>query len=248
METNKWYQQAAETVIEQLKNEFSNELIGILLSRSVAREFLPKQSDLDIYVIIRVSKQQHRAFTVSGVNVQVWIKQVQQIQKEFQNIDTSEIVTLDHFANGRILQDSEGVMAYLVRQAQYIWQQPRPAIPLQQLQQLCHTSITQLKDAQDLLEVDEVAASFVMFSTLVSALDIYYKLQRRWTVQPINQLRDLHEHAPDLESLIRCILSTNISVKQRYVYLSQLVDRVLEPVGGRTLEAGKTASQAVVCG
>lgn len=247
MEINKWYQQAADTVIEQLKVEFSDELLGILLSRSLARDLPLKQSDLDIYVIVRSSYQEHRAIVVSGVNIQVWIYPTHQIHQNFQSTDTPAIATLEHFANGHILYDPERIMSHLVRQAQYIWQQPTPAIPTQQLQKLCRTLITQLKDAQDLLEGDEVAATFAMFSTLVSALDIHYKLQRRWTVQPINQLRDLHEHAPELESLIRCILSRNISMKQRFVYLSQLVDRTLTPIGGKTLEEWKMATESVVC-
>jgi len=247
MEINKWYDQAVEIVAEQMKVEFSNELVGILLCRSVTRELPLKQSDLDIYIIIRSSWRQHRAFVVAGVDVQVWINSADQIQKEFQNTDKPDTETLDHFANGHVLYDPEGVIAYLVRQAQYIWQQPRPVIPTKQLQKLQHTSITQLKDAQDLLEVDEVAATFAMFSTLVSIIDIHYKLKRRWTVQPMNQLRDLYEHAPEIESLVRCILSSNISVKQRCVYLSQLVDQVLEPLG-EPLEEWKTAPESVPFG
>ncbi len=244
METNKWYHQAVETVIEQLKVEFGNELLGILLGRSVARESLHKQSDLDIYAIIRSSWRQQRAFVVAGVDVQVWINPAHQIQKEFQNTDTPETETLDHFANGRVLYDPESVMAYLVQQAQYIWQQPRPAIPTKQVPKLRHTPIAQLKHAQDLLEVDEVAATVVMYNTLEFILDVYYKLQRRWTVQPKHQLRDLHEHAPEIESLVRCVLSSNISVKQRCVHLSQLVDQVLEPLGG-PLEEWTTAPESV---
>ncbi len=247
METNKWYDQAVEMVVEQMKVEFGHELVGILLGRSVTRELPFKQSDLDIYTIIRSSWGQRRAFVIAGVNVQVWINSADQIQKEFQNTDTPETETLDHFANGHVLYDPERVIAYLVRQAQYIWQQPRPAIPTKQLQKLRHISITQLKDTQDLLEVDEVAATFAMFSTLVSIIDIHYKLKRRWTVQPMNQLRDLHEHAPEIESLVRCILSSNISVKQRCVYLSQLVDQVLQPLG-EPLEEWKTVPETVSIG
>ncbi len=244
MEKNKWYHQAVETVIEDLKVELGNELLGIVLGRSVARDSQLKQSDLDIYAIIRSSWRQHRAFVVAGVDVVVWINPAHQIQKEFQNTDSPETETLDHFANGRILYDPEGVMVYLMRQAQYIWQQPRPAIPTKQLPKLRHTPVVQLKDAQDLLQVDEVAATFVMFSTLESILDVYYKLQRRWTVQPADQLRDLHKHAPEIESLVRCILSSNISVKQRCMYLSQLVNQVLEPLGG-PLEEWKTDPESI---
>lgn len=127
-------------------------------------------------------------------------------------------------------------MAYLVRQAQQIWQQPKSAINAEQVLKLRHIPVEQLKHAQDLVEVDEIAATFVMFSTLVSILDVHYKLQRRWTVKPKYQLHDLHEHAPEIESLVRCVLSSKTLIQQRYVCLSNLVEQVLEPLGGSLRE------------
>lgn len=242
MEKNQWYQPIVEKVVEDLKVEFGNQLLGILLGRSVIRESTLKQSDVDIYAVIRSSWRQHRAKVVAGVDVQLWINPAHQIQKEFQNTDSPE--TLDHFANGCIIYDPQGVIAYLIQQAQYIWQQPRPAIPTQQLFKLRRVSVAQLKDAQNLLEVDEKAANYSMFSTLASVLEVYYKLQRRWTVQPKYQLHDLQKHAPEIESLVRCILSNDISAQQRYAYLSQLVDQVLQPLNG-LLEEWKTAPEPI---
>lgn len=81
MDRNKWYQETVEKVIEQMKVEFGNELLGILLGRSVASGTKLKQSDLDIYVIIRSSWRQRRVFVVTGVDVELWINPAHQIQR-----------------------------------------------------------------------------------------------------------------------------------------------------------------------
>ncbi|MBD2776618.1 hypothetical protein [Iningainema tapete] len=245
MEQNQWYHPVVEKVVEEIKVEFGNQLLGILLGRSVVSDSTKAQSDIDIYAVIRSSWRQHRAFAIAGVDVQLWINPAHQIQKQFQNTDAPEI--LDQFANGQILSDPEGVIAYLVQQAQYIWKQPTPAIPTQQLLKLRAHCIAQLKDAQNLLKVDEKAANFAMFSTLASVLEVHYKLQRRWTVQPKYQLHDLQKHAPEIESLVRCVLSDDMAAQQRYEYLSQLVNQVLQPLGGNSAE-WKTTPELLTVG
>jgi hypothetical protein len=100
-----------------------------------------------------------------------------------------------------------------------------------------------LKDAQDLLTVDEDAAEWVMFAALQSALNAYYHIQRRWSAKPKYQLSDLEQHAPDLAQLVRCILSSQSSIQERCLILSQFIDRVLEPIGGRLQEWRSTPDE-----
>jgi hypothetical protein len=245
MEKNQFYYEVVEKVVEQLKVEFGNEILGIVLSNSVIYEPLNKQSGLEIEVIIRSSWRQSRAFVVAGVNVQVRINPAHQIQKEFQNTDVPE--TLDNFANGQILYDPQGVIAYLVLQAKYIWQQPKAGVSAKHLVKFRYIPYIQLQEAHKLIEVDEMSASFVMLNTLVFILDVHYKLQRRWKVKPKYQLLDLHDHAPDIERLVRCFLMSDNSVQQQHEYLALLIDKVLEPLGGR-LEEWKTDSEMLPLG
>ncbi|MEC4888033.1 MAG: hypothetical protein SAL70_43010 [Scytonema sp. PMC 1070.18] len=242
MEKNQCYHEVVEKVIEQLKVEFGNELLGIVLSNSVIYEPLNKQCGLEIDVIIRSSWRQSRAFVIAGVNVQLRINPAHQIQKEFQNTDFPE--TLDNFANGQILYDPQGVIAYLTLQAQYIWQQPKAVLSAKHLLKFRSLLYLQLQEAHELIKEDEMRASFVMCNTLVFILDLHYKLQRRWKVKPKYQLCDLHAYAPDIERLVRCFLVSNNSVQRQYEYLALLVDQVLEPFGGR-LEEWKTEPETL---
>ncbi|MEW6229220.1 MAG: hypothetical protein AB1700_14205 [Bacillota bacterium] len=212
------------------REEFRADFLGMLLGGSVAYGIPCRQSDLDVYVIIRPSWRQRRTVFVGDVEVELFINPVHRIRKEFKDVDHDS--TFAMFTQGRILYDPDGVMASLVKEAREVWEGPRPAVPPGALPLLRYVPTDLLKDAQDLVETDEVTANYLIFVTLQATLDAYYKIQRRWPVKPKHLLRDLHDYAPDMEQTVRNILSGEGSAAERCALLSALVGRVLEPVGG----------------
>jgi hypothetical protein len=227
------YDQIIEQVVTDVQREFRSDLLGILLAGSLAYGVPRPQSDVDLFIVIRSSWRQRRAFLVNGVEVELFINPAHQVRAEIR--DTDAPATIAMFAHGRILSDPEGVMAQLVQEAQQIWQCSRPAVSTGTYEyfHLRYAPVEQLKDTQDLLDVDEEAARYVLFTALQSALNTYYCAQGRWSVTPKNQLSDLEQHAPDLARLVRQILTDSLSLQERCLALSTFIDQVLEPMGGR---------------
>jgi hypothetical protein len=227
------YDQIIETVMADLQSEFGDDLLGVLLVGSLAYGVPRPHSDIDLFALIRPAWRQRRTFFVDEVEVEIFFNPVQQVRAEFR--DTDNPATIAMFAQGRILFDPTGLMKQLVHEAQSTWQRPRPAVAPGTYRHfsLRYTCVDLLKDAQDLLEVDEDAAEWVMFAALQSALNAYYHIQRRWPVKPKYQLSDLEQHAPDLALLVRRMLSGKSSIQERYMALESLIDQVLEPIGGR---------------
>jgi hypothetical protein len=230
------YDHIMTTAMSNLHTEFGADLLGVLLVGSHAYGIPRPQSDIDLFAIIRPSWRQRRTLFMEGVEVEIFLNPIQQVRAELHDTDRS--ATIGMFAQGRILFDPTGLVKQLVQEAQDIWQQPRPPVtPGSSLHfSLRYSCVDLLKDAQDLLTVDENAAEWVMFATLQSALNAYYHIQRRWSVKPKYQLSDLEQHAPDLAQLVRCILSRQSSIEERCLILSRFIDQVLEPIGGRLQE------------
>ena len=228
--------QIIEQVVADLQRELGDDLHGILLTGSLADGVPRLQSDIDLFVVIRPLWRQRRTFFVDGVEVELFLNPVSQVRTEFCTPDSPATIAM--FAQGRVLFDPEGIIKELVQEAQYVWQQGRPEIAEDTYEHshLRYTCVDLLKDAQDLLDVDAEAAQLVMFAALQSALEAYYRLQRRWPVKPKYQLDDLELHAPDVAQQVRRILTDHLPLRERYITLSALIDQVLEPVGGRLRE------------
>lgn len=227
------YNQVIEQVVTNIRRELGSELLGILLVGSLAYGVPRPHSDVDLFIVIRASWRQRRAFLVNGVEVEMFINPVHQVRAEFQ--DTDAPATIAMFAQGRILYDPEGVIGQLAQEAQHIWHSPRPAVVAGTYEHfyLRYAPVELLKDAQDLLGVDEEAALYVIFTAFQSALNTYYRIQRRWEVSPKDQLSDLVQHAPELAHLVKRILTGNLPLQERCETLSTLIDQILEPMGGR---------------
>lgn len=228
------YDEITQHVLADLQKELQSDLLGVLLVGSVAYGIPGPHSDIDLFAVIRPSWRQRRMFMVDDIEVEVFLNPVQQVRTEFQMFDAPSTISM--FAQGRILSDPECVVQQLVQEAQHIWQQPRPAVNPAMYDRLRYVPLDLLKDAQDLLDVDEEAAIMVMMAALHVALDAYYKIHRLWPVPPKKQLQDIEAHNQELGQLIRSTLSYRLTIHERYNVLSAFIDRVLEPIGGRMNE------------
>ena len=90
----------------------------------------------------------------------------------------------------------EGVISQLVLESLQTRSQSRLGIDPRSYNSLRYTPLELLKDAQDLLDVDEEVALYVMLTALQSTLDVYYRLQRRWSVAQKNSVESRYVVPP----------------------------------------------------
>ena len=177
--------------------------------------------------------------TVEGVQTELSITPARRIE-EMLRAGSSRCAV---FAKGRILHDSEGVVAELVTEAQSVYERGPAVADEHDVQRLRIMCTELLHDALDLGETDAAAANYVVSLTLQAAMEACYRINRRWPVKPKHVLRDLHEHAPDVEAMVRAVLARESPLDERRApldarcaRLARFVEHALAPVGGTITE------------
>jgi predicted nucleotidyltransferase len=225
------YERALAVVTERLKDEFGNQLLGLLFAGSAAYGTPMKTSDLDLFVLIRPAWRQRRNLIVEGVEVELFINPVEQIRREFSKLESSAI---EMFAKGRIVYDPQGLIAELVAEARQIAE--RPPAPPEDTYHVRYRPSDALRDAEDLAEVDAQAASLQLSVALRATLEAMFRLEGRRPPKAKYLLQEVAEHSPDIAADARIILDGSHSLNERIALLRAITDRILAPVGGVLVE------------
>jgi predicted nucleotidyltransferase len=222
------HDRALEVVVQQLKDEFEEKLLGLLVAGSYAYGEPMATSDIDMFVVVDEHWRQRRNLVVDGVEVELFINPPHRLSAE---IIKGESAT-DMFARGRVVHDPKGVVGRLVNEAKALHEQPRP-IPLgDDLWNLRYRVTDTTKDAFDLLEAGDEGFEFALNHALHWTLEAYYQLSGRRMPKPKYVDRDLKTREPALGELVRAILDTSNPRRERWERLHALGDEVLTHVGG----------------
>jgi hypothetical protein len=237
--TRERYELALAVVSEQLKQEFGNDLLGLLFAGSAAYGTPIKTSDLDLFVLIAHPWRQRRNVVVEGVEVELFINPLEQIRKELKRSYNS---TIEMFARGRIVYDPQGLLTELQAEARQI--ASRPPVPPTDPYFVRYKPSDALRDAEDLMDVDPQAASLQLSVALREALEAMFLREGRRPPKAKHLLQQVAEHAPDIAADSRTVLDGSVPLEERIEILRTVTDRILAPVGGILLE-GETAPEPV---
>jgi len=225
------FERALAKVVENAKAEFGADLLGMLLGGSVAYGEPSPRSDLDVYAIIRPPWRQRRAFSVDGVEVDLFINPVAQIRRELAPSAGSSTIAM--FAHGRTLYDPEGAIAELVAEARRVWAQGPPEVSPEDTPRLRYGVRDALDDALDLADMgDQAGAEYALGRALEAILHAHFRIARQWVPKPKYTLRDLRETDPGLAALASRALSGEPPLAARCAATAELAERVLAPIGG----------------
>jgi sodium-dependent phosphate cotransporter len=234
------FERALDTVVAQLKDEFGDHLLGLLLGGSYAYGEPMATSDLDLYVVIDEPWRQRRNLVVDGVDVELFVNPPHKLSAEIVDGDS----TMEMFARGRVVHDPRGAIANLVGEAKAVAELPRP-IPLgDDLERLRYMVTDTLKDAYDLLDADDDGFDVAQYNALDWTLDAYYKLSGRRRPKPKYVMRDIREREPALGDVVRRIFDSTASRRERWERLDALGREVLQHVGG-PIVTSQTTKQRV---
>lgn len=223
-------EETAAIVVDKMKNELADKLLGVLWTGSRVYGPVRRNSDWDFFVVTRERWRQRQLFFVHGEEAECFINPVSQIRREFKDHDHP--ATIGMFAHGRVLWDCDGVTAALVAEAQEIWD-AGPLAPDAQWVQFWRYHVCDVwKDAGDLIDEDPSAARLLIGQTVEMALTGHYRLHRHWCPKPKYLLMDLEKWDPVTASWARQALTSDRSMPQLYQSLSQLVARTLDAAGG----------------
>lgn len=222
------FERALEVVVERLKQEFGDHLLGLLLTGSYAYGEPMATSDIDMYVVISEHWRQRRNLVVEGVDVELFINPEHKLLSEIYEAGAM----MDMFARGRAIHDPHRVVSRLIAEAKAIAEQPRP-IPLgDELERVRYMVTDTTKDAYDLLVAGDEGFDMTLSDALGWTLDAYFQLAGRRKPKPKYIVRELRSREPGLADVVVQIMDSGRPREERFERLEQLGREVLEHVGG----------------
>jgi hypothetical protein len=114
--------EVTERVVEKLRSEFGNHLLGVLVGGSRATIGGDPHSDLDVVVVVDRPCRKRWNFLINGVEVETLINPPFQMQHYFEEERRDGRGVMPHMCScGCIVFDPQGLMATLQAEARAIW-------------------------------------------------------------------------------------------------------------------------------
>lgn len=196
------FQLACDTYVEKIREQ--PDVIGILVSGSFVHGRISKNSDIDIYIVLRPECDfRERGNTwVNGVEVEYFMNPPRQIRAYYRQEVSPH--TAHMFAHGKIVYRASEIVDELVREAVHLMQQ-LPA-PLREVQiELAKYQLDDLwKDLEDSLEKDDdLAARLIRNQILNMSIDLFCKKHRIWRTKHKRLAKQLRALDPHFLELVR---------------------------------------------
>jgi hypothetical protein len=214
-------------LLDLLRAEFSQQLVGVLATGSRIHGTPGPTSDLDVHVVIDQPRRQRRNIVLAGVEIEMFINPVFRVPIYFRD---GHAGTIHMFAFGRPIYDPRGVVAQLQDQARALWQAGPPALAQSARWMPRYGAADMLRDLADLGE-DEAAANLQIARIVDQLIETHCQLNRRWPGKPKRRLADLRIWAPELARLADAALGST-PLAERCAAIQRMADLVLAPIGG----------------
>ncbi|HEX5691646.1 MAG TPA: hypothetical protein VFX76_16645, partial [Roseiflexaceae bacterium] len=134
-----------QRVVELLRAEFGDDLLGVLATGSRIHSTPGPTSDIDLHVVIASPRRQRRNFVLDGMEIELFINPPFQIREYMADGGGTD----PHmFTFGRAVYDPQGVVAELQAEARAIWEAGPP--PIQAAWQPRYGVADLLRDVEDI--------------------------------------------------------------------------------------------------
>lgn len=216
-----------ERLVDLLRDEFGDDLLGVLVTGSRVHGTHGPTSDLDAHVIIATPRRQRRNFLLDGIEVELFINPAFQCRRYFAD---GRGHNPHMFTFGRAVYDPHGVVATLRDEARQLWE-AGPAPRDERLDWLARYAPADLvRDLDD--EGDDEATATLLLAALVEQLvATHYRLNGRWAVKAKRRLGDLAGWDDLAAQLARLALACGPLPRRREA-ARRLAEHVLQPLGG----------------
>jgi predicted nucleotidyltransferase len=213
-------------VLPQLKAEFAEDLLGVLLTGSRVHGQPMPNSDLDMHVLIDQLRRQRRNLVVDGLEIEMFLNPPEQIRRSF----AERINDAHMFAFGQAAYDPQGIVAQLQAEARTLWKAgPQNRWPTWRWR---YMSADILRDIDDCIAANDVASTNLLTAALVEQLLEYHAIAHgRWPAKCKRLLAELEQWDASTAQLARQAL-TQADLATRRGALEDLAQLVLAPLGG----------------
>lgn len=235
------YKESLDKFIKKYKKD--KNVIGILLTGSFVHSKPDKNSDLDVYIILRKSKTRERGNTwINGVEIEYFINPVRQVEHYLENED--EPHTAHMLANSKVLFKKGNKTDELIKKAKNILNEELEKITDDE-KELAKYGLDDLeKDLEDsLVKKNEFSFRQVSIKTLDKCLNIFFKVNRiKFKEKPKRLLEYLKEIDKKFSKLYKKALLEK-SMKKKYEKIIELIRYLEGKLGGKRKKEWKLESE-----
>jgi predicted nucleotidyltransferase len=232
------------TVVQKFQsalNRFVNEhkknrnVIGILLTGSFVHSSPDKNSDLDVYIILKESVFGERGNTwIDGIEIEYFINPIKQIRHYFKTEVGDKAPSTAHMiANSVILYKNSVEVDRLIKESKNILSKRAPMLRMADKELSKYYLDDLRKDLEDVfLRKDKFAFSIIAVDILNKSLSVFM----RWKRLHKEKSKRLHEQLLAADSTFEKIYSRALmekSVRKQYAALVELVDYLEKGLGGK---------------
>ena len=156
-------------------------ILGILVSGSYVTGQLSKNSDIDLFVVMKDVNWREKGIKMfHGVEVEYFLQPYSQVLNYFESESTIlKRTTINMFSSGKILFDPQQKVKELVRIAKRLSVQKLPAIPKSKIDIMKYFIEDNLKDLSDAITNRNVAlANMITNSLFQDILENYFLIER----------------------------------------------------------------------
>lgn len=214
-----------------LEAELGARLSGVMATGSRFNGAASPSSDIDLIVIVDRHDRQRRNRVVHGLEVELLISPVGQIERYLEEDRASGHGAMQHMLlTGIVVSERDGVWRPLRKLAKRHWLAGPPALATNALWRVRYQPADVLRDVRDVLDADAASAGLLLGELACDLLDAHYRIARRWRPKRKHLLPDLGRWDPDAAELAQ--QAANGDVERRLKACLALTEHVLEPVGG----------------
>ena len=172
-----------ERVVELLRAEFGDELLGVLATGSRIHSTPGSTSDLDLHVVIASPRRQRRNFVLDGMEIELFINPPRQLREYMADGRGGDA---HMFTFGRAVYDPHGIVAELQAEARTIWDAGPP--PVQFAWRPRYNVADLLRDVEDIAASDEATATLLIARAVEQLLETHCNLRGHWPEKPKRRL------------------------------------------------------------
>ena len=226
------------------KHKKNHNVLAILVSGSFIHSTPDKNSDLDVYVLLKKAKTRERGNTwINGVEIEYFINPINQVRYYFKTeIGNKAPCTSHMFANCKILYQKDKTLNQLIKEAKTILKKKMLAMKQMDLEFAKYGINDAQKDMEDVYLKNDIFAFFIVANNLLDdCLKIFYKIQRVPKEKPKrmrNHLKQLDKHFEQLYST--AVIEQNINKKYRAI--NKVVNYTEKIIGGKRPREWKLVS------
>lgn len=229
------------------KHKKNDNVIGILVSGSYIHSKPDKNSDLDVFVVLRDSMMRERGNTwIEGIEVEYFMNPVKQIRHYFKTeVGDKAPCTAHMFANSIILYDKGDIVNSLISEAKKIIKAPTKKLTSMQIELAKYFIDDMEKDLEDTyMKRDKFAFNQVANKLLDRSLKIFMQVKRvhrEKSKRLFEQLNQLDKRFARLyhDSMVER------DIEKRYDIIRELIRYIEHNLGGKRSKEWRLRSKCI---